>query len=105
MADKVTTAKEGAVAAKKKDADPNDAVNAAIDALRQALLDAGGDPTTVEAKLGAVKPPESNIVGNFADLQRLGAAQVHEEGGIADAFQPPAEAPTAAEEASAGEVK
>jgi hypothetical protein len=45
----------------------------AIEALRQALLDEGVDPGTVEGMLHMVKPTESNIVGNYADLQRMGA--------------------------------
>lgn len=102
MADSVTTTKK---AAPKKDADPNDAVNDAIEKLRQALLDTGMDEGTADAKLRSVRPTESNIVGNFADLQRMGAQLVNEEGGIADAVLPPAAPPTENEEASAGEVK
>jgi hypothetical protein len=49
------------------------AVSEAIDALRQAMLDEGQDPDTVEAKLHMAKPNEVNIVGNYADLQRMGA--------------------------------
>jgi T4 recombination endonuclease VII-like protein len=49
------------------------AVADAIDALRQAMLDEGQDPDTVEAKLHMAKPAEVNIVGNYADLQRMGA--------------------------------
>jgi hypothetical protein len=49
------------------------AVDDAIDALRQAMLDEGQDPDTVEAKLHMAKPSETNIVGNYADLQRMGA--------------------------------
>jgi hypothetical protein len=45
----------------------------AIEALRQALLDEGTDPGTVEGMLHMVKPTETNIVGNYADLQRMGA--------------------------------
>lgn len=45
----------------------------AIEALRQALLDEGQDPGTVEGMLHMVKPPETNLVGNYADLQRMGA--------------------------------
>jgi hypothetical protein len=66
MADKVTTS--------KKEADPNAAVLEAIDALRQAMLDSGIDAATVEAKLMSVQPNVASVVGNFADLQRGGAA-------------------------------
>lgn len=89
----------------KKEADPNAAVNDAIENLREALLESGMDEGTVDAKLHSVRPAESSIVGNFADLQRMGAQLVHEEGGIADAVLPPAEPPTENEVASAGEVK
>lgn len=104
MADNITTTKGGSVAA-KKEADPEAAVLAAYDNLRQALIDNGMDEGTADAKLGSVRPPTSSIVGNFADLQRLGGAQVNETGGIADAFQPPPAPPSEAEVASAGEVK
>jgi hypothetical protein len=53
---------------------PDDtAVSEAVDALREAMLERGDDPGTVEAQLSAVKPKEENIVGNYADLQRMGA--------------------------------
>lgn len=45
----------------------------AVKALRQALLDEGIEPGTVEGMLHMVKPTETNIVGNYADLQRMGA--------------------------------
>lgn len=90
--------------AAKKEADPNAAVQAAYDNLREAMLDAGMDETTVDAKLGSVRPPTPSLVGNFADLQRLGGAQVGESGGIADAFVPPPDPPSEAAVASAGEV-
>jgi hypothetical protein len=73
----------------KAPADPDAAVADAVEALRQAMLDRGDDAGTVEAQLHAVIPAETNIVGNFADLQRLGGAQVSESGGIADAFVEP----------------
>jgi hypothetical protein len=103
VADSPTTTK--ATAKKKADVDPNAAILDAIDALREAMLDAGLDETTVDAKLMSVQPNQTNIVGNFADLQRIGAMLVHEEGGIADAVPAPPEPPSAAAEASAGEVK
>lgn len=103
MADAKTTTKTASP--KKAPEDPNAAVLDAIAALRQAMLDSGIDETTVDAKLMAVQPNQTNLVGNFADLQRIGGMLVDQEGGIADAVQPPAESPTAAEEASAGAVK
>lgn len=111
MADKFTTTETVGAAKKvppKKDVEVDDsdaAVQEAYDDLRQAMLDRGDDEGTVDAKLRGVRPTETNIVGNFADLQRIGAQLVGETGGIADAVLPPAEAPTEAEEASAGEVK
>jgi hypothetical protein len=106
VADKMTTTETmGAKKTPKKDADPDAAVNDAIAALREALIAAGMDEATADAKLGAVAPAQTNIVGNFADLQRMGAMLVDEEGGIADAFPAPPDPPTAAEEASAGEVR
>ena len=51
----------------------NDAVLEAVENLRQAMLDRGDDPGTVEGQLHMVKPPETNIVGNYADLQRMGS--------------------------------
>jgi acyl CoA:acetate/3-ketoacid CoA transferase beta subunit len=103
LADSTTTTKS--TTKKKAPEDPNAAVLDAIDNLREAMLEAGIDETTVDAKLMSVQPAQTNIVGNFADLQRLGAMQVNEEGGIADAFPAPPPPPTAAAEASAGAVE
>ena len=50
----------------------SDAVTEAVENLRQAMLDRGDDPDTVEAQLRAVKPKTVNMVGNYADLQRAG---------------------------------
>lgn len=100
MADSTTTTKSSS----KKKESPDDAVQAAYDNLRQAMLDRGDDPNTVDAKLQAVRPSETNLVGNFADLQRIGGMLVHESGGIAEAVPEPPAAPTEAAEASAGEV-
>lgn len=57
------------------------AVDDAIEVLRQAMLDEGQDPGTVEAKLHSAKPNEVNIVGNIADMMRAGAttAEVADE--------------------------
>jgi hypothetical protein len=54
--------------------EPMSAVDDAVEALRQAMLDEGQDPGSVEAKLHAAIPnTEGDLVGNFADLQRMGA--------------------------------
>jgi hypothetical protein len=51
----------------------SEAVKEAVENLRQAMLDDDMDEGTVNAKLAAVIPNETNLVGNFADLNRLGA--------------------------------
>lgn len=68
---------------------PDDKVAKAVEALRQAMIETGEDPGQVEAKLRAAIPNETNLVGNYADLQRLGGQQASESGGIADAFVMP----------------
>lgn len=84
MADKATTT--------KRDAPPGDEdVQAAIDQLRETMIARGDDPMLVDAQLRAVRPRETNLVGNFADLQRLGGMQATETGGTADAFALPAD--------------
>lgn len=69
MADQMTTT--GSVGGGGKD--PVDAVAEAVNNLRQAMIDAGEEPGQVDAKLSMVKPPTPSIVGNYADLQRMGA--------------------------------
>lgn len=71
MADQMTTT--GSVGGGRKDPVPADAVAQKFDELRQAMIDAGEDPGQVDAKLSMVKPPTPSIVGNYADLQRMGA--------------------------------
>lgn len=103
-----TTAKAPAASSKQKEASEEDldaAVIDAIDNLREAMLEAGMDETTVDAKLMAVQPNQTNLVGNFADLQRIGAMLVTEEGGIADAVLAPAEPASEEAEKSAGAVE
>jgi hypothetical protein len=41
--------------------------------LRAALIDEGQDPALVDVRLKAIQPRETNVVGNLADLQRVGA--------------------------------
>lgn len=57
----------------------SDAVTEAVENLREALLADGMDEETADAKLAAVKPNETNLTGNLADLQRGGAAPLAEE--------------------------
>lgn len=71
MADQMTTTQ---TKAEKEKAAAQEKVAKALESLRQALVDAGEDPGQVDAKLYAVRQPETNVVGNLADLQRMGAA-------------------------------
>lgn len=52
---------------------PSDRVKAAVDELKAALADEGMDPGTTEAQLKYILPPEHDVRGNYADLQRMGA--------------------------------
>jgi hypothetical protein len=52
----------------------SDRTQAALEELRAALIEDGMDEANVDAKMWAVQPNETNVVGNFADLQRGGAA-------------------------------
>lgn len=73
MPDEMTTT--GALGGgRRKEEESVGAVEDAIETLKQAMLDEGQDPGSVDAKLHAVIPNnEGNIVGNYADLQRMGA--------------------------------
>lgn len=73
MADKVTTS--------KKSTDPNERVEQLLEELKQAMMDAGKDEGTVDAILSAAQPDQVNVVGNLADLQRLGAKVEQGTGG------------------------
>lgn len=55
---------------------PSDRVQAAVDELKAALAEEGMDPATTEAQLKYILPPEDAVVGNYADLQRMGAIAV-----------------------------
>ena len=72
---------------------------AALEELREALIeDDGMDEGTVDALLHAVQPNQTNLVGNLADLHRLGALVTDEEVDNADALAeaveiPPSQAP------------
>lgn len=75
-------------------------VQEAVDNLREALIAEGMDEATADAKLAAVNPLQTNIVGNLADLHRVGALVADEETDNADvlneAIAVPAEAALAA---------
>lgn len=53
-----------------------DRVRAALDEFKAALEEAGMDPATVDAQLAGILPGTPTVVGNYADLQRMGAAVV-----------------------------
>jgi hypothetical protein len=55
---------------------PSERVQAAVDELKAALAEEGMDPGTTDAQLKYILPPEPTVVGNYADLQRMGAIAV-----------------------------
>jgi hypothetical protein len=74
MADKVTTTK---TAKTDPPADGNvDQINSLVEQLRDALVDGGMPEDHAEALLHGVVPDadDAGVVGNLADLQRMGAA-------------------------------
>src|SRR5687767_6417930 len=78
MADKVTTTSSGAasVTTKKaatKEETLNDKIQSLSEQLRDALIESGRDAGTVDAQMYALRTTEENVVGNLADLQRMGA--------------------------------
>lgn len=97
MADQTTTTKSGSTRARKKEA-LGDRVERLMDELREALIEAGRDETTVDAQLYGLRVPETNVVGNLADLQRMGAgvaagatpAKALEEAVVLEPIQAPA---------------
>lgn len=68
MADKATATKSSAPA------DPNAEVNAALDTAKDAMIKAGMPADQADALLNAARPNGTGtVVGNYADLQRMGA--------------------------------
>lgn len=69
----------------------------------------GMDDATRAVHERALAPRQTNIVGNFADLQRLGGAQATESGTVGDAVKLPAgvtpEQADAGREAAAAEAE
>lgn len=55
---------------------PSDRVQAALDEFKAALIEEGSDPDTVDAQTRYILPSEVTLGGNYADLQRLGAASL-----------------------------
>lgn len=95
-------------------ADNTDAINAKLDEARDLMVEDGMDEGTANALIGFARPAEPSIVGNFADLQRMGAIAVSgklpansmpagqdqaatDTSSINDAFAAPPEQPTDAE--------
>lgn len=78
MADKVTTSK-------KSSEDTSDKVVRLAEELKQAMMENGTDEGTADALLHAVQPNSEHIVGNLADLQRLGGLIAKGEGGVEEA--------------------
>jgi hypothetical protein len=56
--------------------DNKSAIKAKVKELQDLLVEDGMDRTTAEAITFAAMPPSDNIVGNLADLQRMGAIAV-----------------------------
>lgn len=56
--------------------DNRDAIEAKVKELQDLLVEDGMDRNTAEALTFAVMPPSDNVVGNLADLQRMGAIAV-----------------------------
>ena len=70
MADKTTSTRSA-----QDDQDKaNQKINDALDKAKDAMIEAGMPPDQADAMLNAARPSGSGgIVGNFADLQRMGA--------------------------------
>lgn len=96
MADQMTTTQGNGPAEEDREG-LDDAVQEAWDNLRQAMIDAGEDEGSVDAKLRSARPRgEPNLVGNFADLNRLGALVADSETDNASALETAVEIPPAA---------
>lgn len=54
-------------------------LNDLLDQVKQKMQDMGADPGTADALIQAARPPEMTIVGNLADLQRMGSIAVNQE--------------------------
>lgn len=71
----------------------SDAVTEAVENLREAMLADDMDEATVDAKLAAVVPNQTNLVGNLADLHRVGALVADEEVDNANVLEAAVEIP------------
>lgn len=54
----------------------SDRMQAALDEFKAALVEEGVDEATVDAQTKFILPPVETVVGNYADLQRMGAIAV-----------------------------
>lgn len=70
MADKPTTTKSA------KDTDNSAKIHDLLDQARDLMVEDGADPGTAEALTNFARPGSRAIVGNLADLQRMGAIAV-----------------------------
>lgn len=52
---------------------PSDRVKAALEEFKAALIEEGIDEATIDAQTKFILPAEDAVVGNYADLQRMGA--------------------------------
>lgn len=69
---------------------PEAKLNAVLDEAKMLMVEAGMDEQTADAKLFAARPNSTgNLLGNFADLQRMGGDLAPKTGGIAEAFVVP----------------
>lgn len=75
MADKVTTTNTDADKAAEDRKKALKAINDKLDEARQLMVESGMPAGTADAMLNAARPndPSAGVVGNLADLQRMGA--------------------------------
>lgn len=77
MTDKVTASKAPAKkAAASDDTDNSDKIADLLDQVRDLMVEDGADPATAEALTNFARSGSPQIVGNLADLQRMGAIAV-----------------------------
>lgn len=76
MPDAVTATKTGTTEATPVATNNNDKVNALLDEARDLLVEDGMDPASADAFTNFARPGSPSIVGNLADLQRMGAIAV-----------------------------
>jgi len=54
----------------------NDRIEGLLEELEEALVEGGMDPATARERMRTLGPRKPTVVGNFADLQRMGAEAV-----------------------------